>query len=112
MDFPDAAICNAQEQRAHAPATLTCPDCPPGKNGEKRRYNEATLRDHKSTVHNKRHKCPKCEWANSNPMDLVTHFWTKHLIYQRYQCSRCGKQFGKEINAKYHFQSVYEKNTD
>ena len=52
---------NQHESRVHAPATLTCSECPPGKDGQKRKYSEKKLKDHILDVHRKSFKCPKCD---------------------------------------------------
>merc|ERR1712029_1022589 len=97
-------------QRIHIPATLECPDCLPAKNGEKKKYNLHSLKDHRDDVHNKKHKCPNCDWASGLPGDLADHFRTKHMNYLRYQCTKCDKQFSDSTNSKFHYQNVHEKN--
>jgi hypothetical protein len=100
------------ERQMHTPLTLTCSQCPPGKDNQKKKYNQHTLKGHQKSVHKKKWQCTKCGFMDLGKQDLYQHFRIKHMNYLQYQCSQCGKQFGERQNAKYHYQTVHFKITE
>ena len=90
---------------------MPCSLCSEDQKKPKKLYSKAMLENHIKFVHRKTNKCPLCDWKDYKKGNLRGHFLSKHMNYLQFRCRTCGKEFGKQSNARFHYQQVHLKNS-
>ena len=97
--------------RNHEIQNLACSLCSEDQKKSKKLYSKAMLERHIKFVHEKTNQCSLCDYEYSRKEKFREHFLSKHMNYFQFRCRACSKEFGKLINAKYHYQQVHLNNS-